>query len=829
MQERGRTFTNVLSLLAAFVATSVVLGLLGAGLMMPTVAATGSAARAGVAVFDALPSDFTQTPLSQQSRILASDGTLIATPFDENRIIVPLAQIAPVMRQAQIAIEDSRFYEHGGVDPQGVGRAFISNLRGGSTQGASTLTQQYVKITLQENALRNKDTKAAQAATARSYTRKLQELKYAVTLEKTLTKDQILQGYLNLVYYGDQAYGVEAAARHYFGVKASQLNLPQAATLAGLVQAPSATDPIRSPAKALARRNVVLDRMYTLNLITDKAWQSARKSKIVIHPKPAQNSCALSPYPYFCNYVKEWLLEQPALGKTRAERSRRINRGGLTIQTTLNPKIQATAQQELVAKVPPGSKMPDGSGGQTDVGAAAAVIEPGTGNVLAIAQNTTFSLKKSDGKTSVNWAVDPKYGGSGGFAFGSTAKMFAVAEALRSGMPIDSTIFARAASPTSPAIFTHGDYPPGDQCSVVPGTSWAVHNDEGTRNGALSLTDAAAFSVNTAFAGLVASLGACKVRDMMTNLGLHQGGTGKWISYSPVTHQSAGPASITLGCDSVSPLTLASSYAAIASGGIYCEPSPVLTITTNDKKLLPLPKGQCRRALSPGVANGVTQILKAVITKGTGFGNALAGGRPVAGKTGTAGNSTPAGGTNETWFVGYTPQLTTAVWVGTPDDPHNAARMENLTLGGQTYGGEIFGATIAAPIWKQIMDRASAGMPFRDFADPSAQVQSGDVVPIPNVAGMAVSDAVAALTAAAFKPVVGAAVASNVPAGQVAGTQPATQALRGTTVVILTSAGNAPTPPASAPTTGITFPTPNTRNSGGRLPKCRPGGPMPCK
>src|SRR5450759_2430876 len=386
MQERGRTFTNVLSLLAAFVATSVVLGLLGAGLMMPTVAATGSAARQGVAVFDALPGEFTQNPLSEQSRILASDGSLIATPYDENRIIVPLAQIAPVMRQAQIAIEDSRFYEHGGVDPQGVGRALISNLRGGSTQGASTLTQQYVKITLQENALRNQDTKAAQAATARNYTRKLQELKYAVTSESSLTKNQTLQGYLNLVYYGGQAYGVEAAARHYFGVKASRLNLPQAATLAGLVQAPSATDPIRSPAKALARRNVVLDRMHTLNLITDKAWKNARKSKMVLNPKPALNSCSLSPYPYFCEYIKNWLLDQPALGKTRAERQKRVNRGGLTIQTTLDPKIQRIAQEEINAKIPPGSKM-----GKIDIGAAAAVIEPGSGNVLAIAQNTTYA------------------------------------------------------------------------------------------------------------------------------------------------------------------------------------------------------------------------------------------------------------------------------------------------------------------------------------------------------------------------------------------------------------------------------------------------------
>src|SRR5665811_615937 len=268
MPGRVTNLTNIVSLLGAFLATSVVLGLLGAGLVMPAVGATGAIGRQGVHVFDTLPSDFALTPLSQQSRILASDGTLISTPYDENRVIVPLAQIAPVMRQAQIAIEDSRFYEHGAVDLYGGGRAFVANLGGGYTQRASTLTQQYVKITLQENALRNNDRAGAIAATAKSYTRKLQELKYAVTLEKNLTKNQILEGYLNLVYYGDQTYGVEAAARHYFGVSAAKLNLMQAATLAGLVQQPGITDPIHFPAKALARRNVVLDRMHDLNLIT---------------------------------------------------------------------------------------------------------------------------------------------------------------------------------------------------------------------------------------------------------------------------------------------------------------------------------------------------------------------------------------------------------------------------------------------------------------------------------------------------------------------------------------------------------------------------------
>jgi len=796
MPGRVTNFANIVSLLGAFLATSVVLGLLGAGLVMPAVGAAGATARQGVHVFDSLPSDFTRTALSQQSRILASDGTLIATPYDENRIIVPLSKIAPVMQQAQIAIEDSRFYEHGGIDPQGVGRAFISNLGGGNTQGASTLTQQYVKITLQENCLNKKDKKCAAAATAKSYTRKLQELKFAVTLEKNLTKNQILEGYLNLVYYGDRAYGVEAAARNYFGVTAAKLSLPQAATLAGLVQQPGVTDPIKNPARALARRNVVLDRMHALNLITDKAWRVARATKMVTQNKPALNSCASSPYPYFCNYVTLWLMEQPSLGKTPAERKQAINRGGLTIQTTLDPKMQLIAQNQINATVPIGNR--------AKIGAAAAIVQPGTGHVLSIVQNTTFSNKASRGKTEVNWAVDAKYGGSGGFAFGSTAKIFAVAEALRSGMPINSMVIARAASPKTPAYFVKADF--HDKC--IGDFPWKVRNDEVNATGPISLTVAAAKSVNTAFAGLVAKLGVCSVRSLMTKMGMHQGNGDPIPPYPPA---------VTLGADGASPLTLASAYATVASGGTYCEPTPVLTITTSDHKTLALPKNRCKKVIEPDVANGVTKILKAVLRPGGTASNigGLDGGRPAAGKTGTAGNATKAGGTNETWFAGYTPQLSTAVWVGTPDDG-NLTRLRNLQLGDKFYPNEVFGSTIAAPIWKQIMDKASAGMPFRDFAEPSDKVLQGDIVSIPNVTGLALGDAMAALASAGFSPVVGNAVASSIPVGLVVGTQPAYRALRGSSVTVYTSTG---VPPPPKPTT--TAPPGQTPNP----TKTKPGRP----
>jgi len=533
-----------------------------------------------------------------------------------------------------------------------------------------------------------------------------------------------------------------------------------------------------------------------LNLITDKAWLAAKKTKMVTNPKPALSSCALSPYPYFCNYVIAWLKDQKVLGATTADRVEAINRGGLTIQTTLNPKMQEIALRQLTAKVPIGNP--------ASIGAAAAVVEPGTGHVLAIAQNTVFSINKGRGKTAVNWAVDKRYGGSIGFAFGSTAKIFAIAQALKSGMPINSSVVVRPADANHAAFFTKADF--HDGCTVDD-KGWHVHNDEGSANGSISLTVAAAKSVNTAFAGLVAKLGACSVRDLMTQMGLHQSNGQQIQGY---------PSPVTLGSDSTSPLTLASAYATVASGGTYCVPSPVLTITTSDRKALNLPKNDCKRVLEPDVANGVTKILKNVLLPGGTASNigGLDGGRPVAGKTGTAGNKD--GNTNETWFVGYTPQLSTAVWVGTPDDHANTARMRDLHLGGTTYRGEVYGATIAAPIWKQIMDQASAGMPFRDFAEPNGIVQFGDMVSIPSVTGLSLGAAMAAVASAGFTPVVGNAVASSIPVGLAVGTQPSYRALRGSAVTIFTSTGVVATPPPTIPPTG-----PNQK-----LRKCGPGNPL---
>ncbi|HET9634245.1 MAG TPA: transglycosylase domain-containing protein, partial [Terrabacter sp.] len=401
MSSRTTSIGGVISLLGAFLASALVLGLLAAGLAMPAVGATGALARSGVDVFNELPSEFTTDPLAQTSRILAADGTVIATPQEQNRTIVPLNKIAPIMREAQVAIEDHRFYEHGGVDLQGVMRAAIGNLRSGATtSGASSLTQQYVKISLQYSALNSGNKEAAAEAVKKDYMRKLKELKYAITLEKKLTKDQILEGYLNLVYYGDRAYGVEAASMHYFSVHASQLSLSQAALLAGLTQNPGTTDPVNFPQRAVARRNVVLDRMHELGRITDKQWLAAKKRTLKqdMRVQQPKSTCLASPYPYWCDFIVNYALAMPQLGKTLEERKRLLYRGGVTITTTLDPKLQQYAQTEITQKVPIGN--------DARIGAAAYVADPNTGKVLAFAQNTAYTVdKETQGKTGINWAL----------------------------------------------------------------------------------------------------------------------------------------------------------------------------------------------------------------------------------------------------------------------------------------------------------------------------------------------------------------------------------------------------------------------------------------
>ena len=655
-------------------------GLLAAGLWTPAVAALGGLTNAGSDAFLALPSTFTMAQPAQGSRILAADGSVIATPQDEDRVVVPLSEVAPVMRTAQVAIEDSRFYDHGAIDPQGLARAVLEDLRTGqASEGASTLTQQFVKLSLQAQALRDGQTAAARAAIAKTIPRKLEDLRYAVALERSWSKDEILQGYLDLAYYGDGAYGVEAAARHYFDVHASALTLTEAATLAGLVQSPSTTDPAHHLQAAQARRNVVLARMRALDELTPRQYAAAVARPLsrdlhVTHP-PA--TCGASPDPYFCSFVIAWLEEQPALGLTREARRDRLFQGGLTIRTTLDPSVQQVVDASLRQVAPERNSL--------GVAAAAFVTEPGTGAVLGLGQDTAYG--SGPGATEVDYAVDRRYGGSGGFQFGSTAKAFALVTAMKQGLGTHASVDAPAADNHRPATFSAKQFPP--PCGV--GGTWSVYNDEPWKGGSMSLRQATAQSTNTAFVALASRIGVCAIHSTMTAFGIH-GGDGQPLgSYPP---------QVVLGAQGVSPQTMAEAYAGLADHGTLCDVHPVTSVVQGGRTLW-APPPDCRRVADPRAVDQATQYLEYNMTHGSGTLNQLPG-RPSAGKTGTS------DGNAQSWFVGYTPQLATAVWVGNPVKPTRP--MFDVSMAGKSCTS-MTGACYAAPIWRRIMEGVLSGEP----------------------------------------------------------------------------------------------------------------------
>ncbi|MEP7161940.1 MAG: transglycosylase domain-containing protein [Dermatophilaceae bacterium] len=771
MRRRNHKLSNMMSLLVAFVATSMVSGLLAAGVAVPVVGGAGMIAKQAVGTFDALPRELTTPVLAQQTRILANDGTELATLYEENRTVVPMSQIAPIIAKAQIAVEDDRYYEHGGVDTRGLLRAVVATLRG-DTQGGSTITQQYVRRSLVTNALREGDNDRAAAAEQQrglaGIVRKMQEIKYAIELEKRMSKDQILEGYLNLVYYGAQSYGVEAASMRYFGIHAKDLNLNQAATIAGLAQRPGVTDPITHYDAALARRNEVLVRMAQSDAITDAQVTTESKKPITLDPQPLKASCESAVDKWVCLYVRSWLTQEvPSLGQDMADRQATLMRGGLTIKTSFDVNLLKQTREILTSRVP--------SRQEKDVGAAAAVVEPGTGRVLAIAQSSADS-------TDVIWSVDSEYGQSGGFHIGSTAKTYAIVEALKQGKSRSSMVYAAPSGTT----FYANQFRASD-CGINAGP-WTVRNVEGTVGGAMSLGNATMWSVNTAFADLATKIGICGTKATMKQMGLHQ---------ADGEDYGTGPASIVLGSDNASPLTMALSYATLPAGGNYCQAHPVDSITTYDGQQLALPAGTCRDTdISPRVAYDTTQILRTV----PGWsGVPFTDGRQVAAKSGTSDESV------HTWFIGFTPQRSTAVWVGRPNYWRS---MEGVNIGGR-YFGQLYGATLAGPLWREIMQTASKDLPKEPFRIMSPDSGNSKQV-VPDLRGDSRQEAISTLQSMKLNVEIGERVSEEgLGWDQVARTDPAagSEVAEGETVTLTVASGwwpgqqpaPRPAPPQQAP------------------------------
>ncbi len=753
---------TILRRIIVLVLVSALAGLLVAGLALPFAGLTGLAAREVATGIEDLPTELDEANLPQRTKILDSTGKTIAYLYDQNRVSVPLNDVAPVMKRALLAIEDSRFFQHGALDIQGTSRALVNNTLGQPTQGGSSITQQLVKQILVANA----DTRAEyRAATEQTVARKLQELQFAMAYEQEHTKREILESYLNIAFFGDGAYGISAAARQFFSVRPDQLTVKQAATLAGLVQNPSAYNPTLNPAAARERRDTVLRRMAELDEIKRKVARKAIVSRLGLNVTDTPNGCVSAAVPFFCDFARAYLLDSQALGKTRSARQRQLLAGGLTIKTTIDLRMQRAADSAVTSRVNP-----------TDSAIGAmALVEPGTGEVKALAQSRPMGSDRESGETYLNYLVPKDLGGAAGFQPGSTFKSFVLATALKQGLPL-STSFA------APQTYTV-ESGTVQNCDGQNLERWNVQNSTGT--GKFDMYKGTQQSVNTYFAQLEQLTNICPAVTLTRQLGIN------------VPEQDE-VAPFTLGPTDVSPLSMAAAYATFPARGQHCPPTPILSIRNAEGQSLDFPASKCERAFRPAVGDAVNDVLRGVQEEG-GFGasNGLTLNQVSAGKTGTTTDN------KAVWFMGYTPNLVASSMIAGANDLGSP-----ISLAGQTVGGrplsfdEIGGSSLAGPMWKQAMGVVQQWLPDKNFQSPNMSQLGGKGVDVPFLGGQSFATAAARLRDVGLVPVAAPTrTASIYPEGSVAKTVPGagTEMAPGQRILIYLSAGRPKPPPAPTP------------------------------
>jgi membrane peptidoglycan carboxypeptidase len=662
---------GLITRMATFVALA---GVVAAFVVLPVVGGIGLATRNSAQAFTSLPSDLTQVPLPQRNTLLDADGNVLAVLYAQNRIEVPLEEISPIMQQAIIAIEDQRFLNHAGIDFRGTLRASLSTGAGGQVQGGSSITQQYVKQILLTAATTKEEQEAAVAV---SINRKLREARYAIGLENKLSKKEILEGYLNIAYFGAGSYGVEIASQRYYSKSASQLTLSEAATLAGLVQNPSRFDPTRFPDRAQSRRDDVLNAMVNAGYITKEQSDQAKSISVESDLKPAElsNGCVNSYAPYFCDYVLTILKNDPIFGETPEERDRLLAVGGLTIQTTLSLAAQTSSQKAVDEKIPY-----DDSSGKA---AAITMIRPGTGEITAMAQNRKWG-RSGAGYTTVNYNVPVSANGTVGFQAGSTFKAFTVAAAFKLGWDPFKVVNA-------PQKKEFKDF---KECGT--GAKFAPYQvKNSTGSGAFDIFSGTAFSVNTYFVGLEEKIGLCEPLAIAKASGVQQGNGEDFAGYP----------CFTLGCFDVTTLDMTEGMATFAAHGLHCDSIAITAVTDRYENELEVPSANCTQKMDREVADSTTAVLAGVVDGPLGgrTGRAMYFDRPAAGKTGTTDNSAAV------WFVGYTPDMAASVWVGDPRGGQTHP-MKNVRINGQYYG-QVFGSTMPGPIWRDALRGALENVP----------------------------------------------------------------------------------------------------------------------
>ncbi|WP_198047304.1 transglycosylase domain-containing protein [Kutzneria sp. 744] len=788
---RSVTVVRVGNGLVKLVGLCLLAGVLVAGMLFPTVGALGVVSNRASDTVDATSADLVTTDPPLMSVIEDKNEKPIAYLYQQYRVNTPGDQIAPVMKAAIVAIEDRRFYQHSGVDWQGTFRALLSNqVNGSATQGASTITQQYVKN--YQVLVAGRDDKSAQEqAQAQTVARKLKEARVALQLEKKLSKDEILTRYLNLVTFLGRVDGIGTASQVFFNTTPDKLSLPQAALLAGVVNNPVSFDPWQHPAAAKKRRDVVIDAMVSTGKITTDLGEAAKKTDLGVGPEPqlpGSGCVGVAPEDgFYCDYVQGYLSQA---GFTADQ----LQTGGYVIRTNLDPDISKVAKQAVEHNVP---KTANG------IANTMVIVKPGqqTHDLVALVANRDLGVDAAQGQTLTNLPADV----SDNFGAGSIYKLFTTAAAMEKGQVGLNTGIP---NPKTQCFFPPIRYP-DTKCHTVA-------NDDQTNPDPITLHEALAISPNTSFTNLELGAGMQSVLDMASRLGMrntmqtNQAGSApdpngaNELTTKPQSQSFLNQPSFTLGVSPLSPLELANVGATLASGGVWCEPNPIASVVDHTGKPVQINTPPCEQVVNKAVADTIMNGLKDDTISGTSAAAARNAHwtRPLAGKTGTTDTSESVG------FLGILPNYSTSSLVfndGSQPEPICGTLPIRTS---KSCGGNVgaFGGTIAAPPFFNAFNQILGSSPPLQLpkADPQYMDKNNHGPAIPYVVGRGVDDATNVLKSAGYAGVQTADFNSTAPKGTVVGQTPIGSAPHSQTVTLYVSTGFVPQAP------GATSPAPSS-------------------
>ncbi|MBP6685449.1 MAG: transglycosylase domain-containing protein, partial [Leucobacter sp.] len=740
---KPRSAGGVLGGILGAVAMSAIAGVLVTAAVTPVVALSGAAATSAVSIFENLPSNLKPGQLAQPSALWAKQGDKhikIAEFYEQDRIPVSWDDISPFAKDALVAIEDPRFYTHGGVDALAASRAVVQNAAGGSgVSGASTITMQYVRNVLVQESTAVPDPeeqkKAYAEAMDQNMERKLKEMKLAIGVEKKFTKDEILTGYMNIALFGRQVYGIESAAHYFFNTTAKDLTLPQAASLIGIVNQPTAyqLDIEENIPANKQRRDYILGKMLDQNKITQAQHDEAVATPVEPKITPRVQGCAAAEATYglghFCDYVQNQIKKDEQFGPDAETRDFNMRRGGLDIYTTIDLDLQKAATDAVRANVP---QTMEG----IDVGGASVSTEVGTGRVLAMAQNRPYSNEEalmSQGYTAINYNTDYSDGGSSGFQVGSTFKAVTLAEWIRTGHSVRDVVNVNGrtvqlqnfrASCMDGGVYGYGP--------------WEFNNDNMGVRGNQSVLTAIGQSLNGGLVSMQQQMDLCDTFALAEKLGMKRASPAQNPEFPNYEKYdlTMNPSNTFGGTDEMSPMTMANAFAAFAGKGKVCTPVAIDSITGPDGEPVPFKKAECSEALSPEVAAGVAYALEYTVSNGIARHAASAFGTPHLAKTGTTDDYI------DNWTVGASSRVATATWVGNVGpNPQCVGQVDCKRVDTRNFGG-YQGLTAAdSRIWPAVMYVADEKFGGEGFGDPAETALKQTMVNVPDVRGKSFDEA----------------------------------------------------------------------------------------